>query len=410
MALTAVQKEVSDDPNRFKVIVAGRRWGKSHLSMHEMAKFARFGGRKVFYVAPTYRQAKQILWDELKNKLIQCRWAKKINESELTITLVNNSKIYLRSSDNPDSLRGVAIDFLVMDEVAMIDPKTWTEVLRPALSDRGGHAMFITTPKGKNWIYDLWSGAHNQENWSAFSYTTLEGGHVDESEIESARQELDEKSFRQEYMASFETYQGNIYYNYDPARNVEKRVIDLAKNEIIHIGFDFNVTPLVATIARVVGNDIHVFDEIKMDGSNTYEMCEEIVRRYPDNRIFAYPDATGQARKTSSNTTDHNIMRQNGFIIKAGRVNPPVKDRIAAVNASLLSASGEVKLTISPNCKNIIKCISSQTYKEGTLVPDKNGSIDYSHLNDALGYLVNFINPIRRPHAEHQGPTVWQMF
>ena len=153
--------------------------------MNEMAKFARFPNKKIFYVAPTYRQAKQILWDDLKAKMINCRWAKKINESDLTITLVNGSKIHLRSADNADSLRGISIDYLVMDECAMIDHKTWTEVLRPALSDRQGHAMFITTPKGRNWIYDLWQGAHTQHDWKPFSYTTLEGGNVPEEEIEA---------------------------------------------------------------------------------------------------------------------------------------------------------------------------------------------------------------------------------
>ncbi len=149
MPLSDVQKTVSDDTNRFKVVVAGRRWGKSWLSMHEMAKHARFPGKKIFYVAPTYKMCKQILWDDIKAKFIRCRWAKKINESDLTITLINGSKIYLRSGDNPDNLRGVSMDFLVMDEAAMIDSKMWTEVCRPALSDRQGHAMFILHHKAK---------------------------------------------------------------------------------------------------------------------------------------------------------------------------------------------------------------------------------------------------------------------
>lgn len=406
MALTPVQKEVSDNPSRFKVIVAGRRWGKTHLSMNEIAKFARYPNKKVFYVAPTYRQAKQILWDDLKAKLLACNWARKINESDLTIVLVNGSKIHLRSADNPDSLRGISIDFLVMDEAAMIDFKTWTEVLRPALSDRQGHAMFITTPKGRNWIYDLWTGAHTQENWTAFSYTTLDGGNVPPEEIEAAKSELDEKSFRQEYEATFETYAGMIYYNWNPGANVERRPVDdIPRNEILHVAMDFNVTPLVAGIARITGNEIHFIDEIVMDGSNTYEMADELNSRYPNNRMWVYPDASGQARKTSSNTSDHNILRQAGMTIKARGINPPVKDRIAAMNASLKSANGEVKLTIDPKCKQIIKCISNQTYKEGTQVPDKTSGLD--HMNDAVGYLVHWINPIKRPTQEHKGPELF---
>ena len=408
MALTDPQKTVSDNPARFKVIVAGRRWGKSHLSMNEMAKFARFPNKKIFYVAPTYRQAKQILWDDLKAKMINCRWAKKINESDLTITLVNGSKIHLRSADNADSLRGISIDFLVMDECAMIDHKTWTEVLRPALSDRQGHAMFITTPKGRNWIYDLWQGAHAQNDWMPFSYTTLEGGNVPAEEIEAAREDLDERSFKQEYEASFINYQGQIYYNWDPMLHLQHKPVVIPRHEILHVAMDFNIDPLVAAVCRINGDEIHVIDEININGSNTMEMAEELKRRYPDNRIWVYPDASGQARKTSSNTSDHNILRAAGFTLKVKGINPPVKDRLAAVNASLKSGTGQVRLTVEPKCKNVISCISKQTYKEGTQIPDKSSGFD--HFNDALGYLVHWVNPIKRPVERSKGPELFGHF
>ena len=408
MPLSEVQQEVSNNDSRFKVVVAGRRWGKSWLSMHEMAKYARFPNSKIFYVAPTFAMCRQILWDDLKEKFIRCKWAKKINESNLTITLVNGSQIYLRSADNPDNLRGVSMDYLVMDECAMIGQKMWTEVCRPALSDKQGAAMFITTPQGKNsWVYDLWQGAHTQENYSAFQYTTLDGGQVLPEEIEAARNELDERSFRQEYEASFETFAGSIYYNFSTKDNIKAVDTDFKKNEILHVAMDFNVSPLVAAIARVNGNEITVIDEIQMHGSNTFEMAAELLNRYPDNRIWVYPDASGQARKTSSNTSDHHILRNSGFTLKVKNINPPVKDRIASVNASLKAQDGSVKLVIAPNCKHLIKCISSQTYKEGTQVPDKSSGTD--HFNDALGYLVHWINPIGRiqPESEQRGPQIW---
>lgn len=400
MPLSDVQKEVSNNPSRFKVVVAGRRWGKSWLSMHEMAKYARFPNSKIFYVAPTYRMCRQILWDEIKEKFIRCRWAKKINESDLTITLVNGSQIYLRSGDNPDNLRGVSMDYLVMDEAAMIDQKMWTEVCRPALSDRQGGGMFITTPQGKgSWIYDLWQGAHSQENWSAFQYSTIAGGNVPQEEIDAARSELGEREFKQEYEASFETFAGSIYYNWDSSLHIKKQDVNFNKNEILHVGMDFNVSPLVAMIARVNGNEISVIDEICMHGSNTFEMVEELLNRYPNNRLWVYPDASGQARKTSSNTSDHHILRNAGFVLKVRNINPPVKDRIASVNASLKAVDGTVKLTVDPKCKNLIKCISSQTYREGTQIPDKSSGLD--HMVDSCGYLVHWVNPIRRNKPEH---------
>lgn len=400
MPLSEVQKTVSDDPSRFKVVVAGRRWGKSWLSMHEMAKHARFPGKKIFYVAPTYKMCKQILWDDLKEKFIRCRWAKKINESDLTITLINGSKIYLRSGDNPDNLRGVSMDFLVMDEAAMIDSKMWTEVCRPALSDRQGSAMFITTPQGKgSWIYELWQGAHNQKDWFPYQSTTLDGGNVTPEEIEQARNELDEKSFRQEYEASFESYAGSIYYNWDSSVHIQTQDKNLERNEILHVGMDFNVSPLVAVITRVKDGNISVIDEIVMEGSNTFEMAEELTNRYPNNRLWVYPDASGQSRKTSSNTSDHHILRNAGFLLKVKNINPQIKDRIASVNASLKTTDGTVKIHVDPKCRHLIKCISGQTYKPGTQIPDKSSGLD--HAVDAFGYLVHWINPIRRDKPQH---------
>lgn len=402
MPLTEPQRQIFDSDARFRVVVAGRRFGKTFLSMWEIAKFARYPNRKIFYIAPTYRQAKQIIWEDLKQQLVHKRWAKKINESDLSITLVNNTKIYLRSSDNPDSLRGVSMDFMIMDEAAMIDPRMWQEICRPALSDKQGHGLFITTPRGMNWIYDLYTDAGHLEDYESFTFTTLDGGNVPAEEVEAAKRELDEKSFRQEYLATFETYAGLIYYNWDAKTNVTNHAPEVTDRTLLHIGMDFNVTPLVACIATVVDDEITVFDEIRMDGSNTFEMAEEIRNRYPNNRIWCYPDASGQARKTSSHTSDHRILQQAGFTIKAKGNNPPVRDRIASVNANLKSAEGDIRLRITPNCKNVIRCISSQSYKEGTLVPDKSSDTD--HMNDALGYLVHWINPIRAPKAVNTGP------
>lgn len=398
MPLTPAQNKIFNDPARFRVVSAGRRFGKSFLSTYEIARIARYGNKNIFYIAPTYRQAKQIMWDHMKAEFGKRNWIKRVNESDLAITLVNNSKISLRSADNPDSLRGVSLDYAVLDEAAYMKKETWTEVIRPALSDKQGGALFITTPKGRNWIYDMFVNAQIYDDWSAHQYTTLDGGNVPAEEVEAAKRELDDRTFRQEYEATFETYSGLIYYNFDPARNVTPTTDEINERTLIHAAIDFNVQPMSCALATVRGNDIHIFDEIVLDSSNTYELAEEINRRFPANRIWAYPDASGQARKTSSNTSDHNILRQAGFTLKVGRINPPVRDRIAAVNSSLFSASAEVKLTVAPKCKEVIRGFTNQVYKEGTMIPDKDSGFD--HMMDSVGYLVNWINPIKRPEPE----------
>jgi len=150
MSLNAGQQLVAASPARFKVVIAGRRWGKTHLALRELARVARMPYRNCWYIAPTYRMCKQILWEPLKAKLSGLNWVAKINESDLTIVLRNGSRISLRGADNPDSLRGVSLDVAIFDEFAWIDDAAWTSVIRPTLSDRKGSAMFISTPMGRN--------------------------------------------------------------------------------------------------------------------------------------------------------------------------------------------------------------------------------------------------------------------
>jgi hypothetical protein len=220
MPLNAGQQAVSASESRFKVVIAGRRWGKTWLATRSLARAVREPNRRAWYIAPSYRMARQIVWDALKWRLQDLKWVQKINESELTITLRNNSTISLRGADNPDSLRGVGLDFVVMDEFAMIDEKAWTEVLRPTLSDRNGSAMFISTPMGtSNWAYDLYNRAQSDPAWSSWTFRTIDGGNVSAEEIEQARRDLSDRQFRQEYEATFETYSGRIYYNFDRTCN-----------------------------------------------------------------------------------------------------------------------------------------------------------------------------------------------
>ena len=135
-------------------------------------------------ICPSYRQAKQIAWVKLKNILKDLKWVRKVNEAELTIELKNGSRICLRGADNKDSLRGVGIDFMVLDECADIDETAWTEVLRPTLSDTKGSAVFCGTPKGMNWFHDLYQRGQDpsEQEWSSYQFTTLDGGFVEATE------------------------------------------------------------------------------------------------------------------------------------------------------------------------------------------------------------------------------------
>ena len=407
MPLSKPQETIANDTHRFICVVAGRRFGKTHLSIRQLCYHAKEPDRNVWYVAPTYKQAKQIVWRKLKNKLQDLRWTKKVNETELTIELKNGSLISLKGADNADSLRGVGLDYLILDEFADIEPEAWYEVLRPTLADKEGGALFIGTPKGiGNWAHEIYSmPTENPEQWSSYQFTTIDGGNVKPEEIEAARRDLDERTFRQEFLATFETYAGRIYYAFERKGNVVE--ITDYNTDIILVGADFNCNPMSAVVAVRKGDVLYVIDEIKMYSSNTHELADEIRARYPRSKVWAYPDPAGAARSTKSQgQTDHTILQNAGFVVKAPRSHTPVRDRINAVNSRLCDSNGIRNLLIHPKCKTLIECLERQTYKEDTQQPDKESG--YDHMNDALGYLVDYLFPIKRNiEKDPYAPRMW---
>lgn len=394
MPLSPAQQTIAQDKTRFRVVVAGRRFGKTHLAIRTLAEWAHLPDREVWYIAPTYKQAKMIAWKKLKKKLIDLKWVNKVNESELSILLKNGSTISLKGADNFDNLRGAGLDGLILDEFASIDPAAWYETLRPMLSDKGGRALFIGTPAGLNWAYDIYQNyLEDRVNWSSYQFTTIEGGNVPLEEIEQARKDLDERTFRQEYMASFETFTGRVYYSFSRSENVrEPTELDTST---LYVGMDHNIDPMTAVIAVRQGETLYVIDEIRLFSSNTKEAVDEITSRYPKSKIFCYSDPAGHQRKTSAGgLTDVLILQNSGWIVKTPRHHTPVRDRINAVNSRLCSSAGQRHLYIAPKCKYTIEGLERQTYKEGSSQPDKDSG--YDHLNDALGYMIDFLWPIKR--------------
>lgn len=407
MRLSRPQQTISESEARFRVAICGRRFGKTFLAINEIGKIARFPNKLIYTVYPTYRQAKTVLWTQLCTRLRDINWVKKVNETDLTIILKNNSRISLRGADNFDSLRGVGLDAVIMDEFQLTDQRAWTEVLRPTLSDKQGSALFIGTPYGTaNWAYDLYQRGLDvtEHEWESFQYTTIDGGNVPESEIESARRDLDIRTFRQEYLATFEDYANRIFYAFDRKENVREYTEPVPAQ--IFVGMDFNVGGMSATMFARHGDIIHAFDEIYLPSSNTQEVAEEIRRRYPTQRIVVYPDPAGAARKTSaaSGVTDHVILRNAGFVVRVPHAHNPVRDGINAVNSKLCSAAGVRTFFVSPRCKKTIESLDKHCYKEGTAIPDKDSGHD--HFTDAVRYYIDYDFPVKRDAAPYT-PQRW---
>ena len=206
------QQEVFNDKTRFKIIAAGRRTGKSRLAAWMLIIYALQADKgHVFYVAPTQGQARDIMWAtllELAHPII-----KSSHINNLQITLINGATISLKGADRPETMRGVSLKFLVMDEYADMKPEVWETILRPALADQKGDAMFIGTPMGRNHFYDLYQYGEfsDDDTYKAWHFTSYDNPLLDPSEIDVAKKSMSSYAFRQEFLASFEALGSELF-------------------------------------------------------------------------------------------------------------------------------------------------------------------------------------------------------
>lgn len=210
------QQEVFGDYSRFKVIAAGRRTGKSRLAAWLLIinGLSETKGQ-VFYVAPTQGQARDIMWSlllELGHTVIASS-----HVNNLQIKLINGTTIALKGSDRPETMRGVSLKFLVMDEYADMKPEVWEQILRPALADQKGSALFIGTPMGRNHFYELYNYSKLSEDvdFKGWHFTSYDNPLLDPKEIKSAEKSMSRYSFRQEFLASFEAQGSELFKEED---------------------------------------------------------------------------------------------------------------------------------------------------------------------------------------------------
>ena len=207
------QQKVFADTTRFKIVTAGRRCGKSRLSAVSLLIEGLNcpEGSSVMYIAPTIGQARTIIWDLLHDLGRQVIKSSHVNNLE--ITLVNGRKILVRGADNPDSLRGVSLTYVVLDEAAFIKQDIWEKVIRASLSDKKGRALFISTPSGRNWFYDIYKLGKEETDheWRSWLFTTEDNETIDPKEVEAAKRTLSSFAFKQEYLASFDNAGSDIF-------------------------------------------------------------------------------------------------------------------------------------------------------------------------------------------------------
>ena len=377
------RKEILYDKHRYKCIVSGRRWGKTMFSIIWLLypEFKHNERRWIIY--PTYRQAKMVAWSTLKQFFKNQNV--KINETELSITLDNGSTVELKGADaSADKIRGVSLNRVVLDEYAFMKESVWSEVIQPMTVQEKAEALFVGTPNGlQNHFYDMFVKGQSENNeLKSWQFTTIEGGWIDQEEIERAKKNLDARTFKQEYEASFESVQNKAAYNFN--RNVHVKTLDISPRQFW--GVDFGVASYMTAvkICEYVDGSIYVFDEIGLQNSNTFELAKLMQQKGPG--LPVYPDPAGMARTSNSTKSDHAILRESGFSVISKKANPTQKDRLNALNKKLENANGDVELYINPKCKNTIRDLELTTIDQGRIVKTET----LSHFLDGLMYPVEY--------------------
>jgi hypothetical protein len=263
--LTRKQGEIFQSSSRYLVLVAGRRFGKTVLAIAWLvAEVARRApGSLGYYVAPYRVMAKAIAWEMLLKATREIRVAK--NESELTVTLRGARRIALKGADDPETLEGVGLVAVVMDEFGRMKLDAWQKSIRPALSDQRGRALICGKPRGHNHLKDFFERGQDTRHpeWRSWLYRTIDGGHVPAADVAEARGQLPAKVYRQEYEATFETVAGRVYDGFERRTHVVPAATVPQKFRHIVVGVDWGFVHPGAMLAmgETGGGDRYLFEE-----------------------------------------------------------------------------------------------------------------------------------------------------
>lgn len=332
------QREIAHHPARFKVVACGRRWGKTTLGLRMCALLAQ-RGRQVWWVAPTYSHSFQP-WRILKRALFD-KWVYKL-ESERFIELPGGGTLTVKSAEEPDSLRGVGLDFLVIDEAAFVVEEAWTAALRPALSDRGGKALLISTPRGRNYFWRLYQHGQDEQvkEWQSWRFPTSANHLIPPEEIEDAKSMLPERIFNQEYLAEFLPGGGEVFRNVRGAAIAPTDAEPIKKHYYV-MGVDFGRYQdftACAVIDMTAGQMVALDRFSGINWSVQRMRIAALARRWDARQILAEANAMGEPNIEALRAEGLPVM---GFVTTA-KTKPPLIE-------SLVKALEEVELQILPD-------------------------------------------------------------
>lgn len=426
--LNSWQSEAWNDNHRFRVVCAGRRAGKSTFAQLSVINWASKEVGLYWIVAPTYVQAKQIHWQGIQHYVPQKLIAKK-NEAELSIEFINGSKIQLKSAENPDSLRGVKLRGLVVDEVASIRnwPWLWQEVLRATLTDYEAPAIFIGTPKGFNHFYELFEeGQIEGSIYKSFRFTSYDNPYIPKQEVDQAKKELTEDNFAQEYLADFRKYTGLVYKEFQRELNVIESLV-VPDSWEIYRAFDFGSTnPTVCLWIAVDSDDNWFIIAEHHESGKTIDYHAGIVNanQYSGHVVQSYGDPSGAQIITEfaqrgiyitpalkETGTSFNSWVRFGIEKVAEKLKSQPGHKVEKVQQR---GNGVPRLFVFNSCINTIREFETYRWQEKSVtqaqdlnepdVPEKAND----HAMDALRYFAVSYVKLSRPNKPYT-PTKWSL-
>ena len=389
---------------KYPALVAGYGSGKTYaFVLKALAELGRNPGKTILLAEPVYPMVRDVLQPTLEEILREVGFDYTYRASEMKYVVrwkTGHGTLLLRSAENWRRWAGLNLAGFGIDEASLLkDDGAWKMGLSRLRDGYHLTGWTTTTPEGFNWVWNEWAN-EVKEGYELIQARSTDNKHLPQEFIDSLYENYDEKLIKAYINGEFVNLQfGQTYYSFDRQKNTGEVRYDQKKE--IKIAMDFNIDPFCAVLLQEYDTypKIRVFDEIRLSHSGegdlmTTRMAKHIKAKYPQCRKFVvYPDPAGQARKTSSQWTDHSLLRKENFIVRVKKQAPSVSDSVNSVNNAMKT------IKISSNCKNFILDLEQVTNKEGTREIDKSNK-NLTHFTDAFRYYVDYEHPCRKPKTK----------
>ena len=419
-----------DQAHRYHTVNCSRGWGKSYLAgaaavtaaleLQELPAWV--PDKTVWLIAPTFEQVVDVYFPMMMYQFGLNVYCPDASKQQGIIRFPNNTTLRMISYEAIERMRGKGAYFVVWDEVSSchrgIEPRdAWESVIKPCIVTRWspkmaaqygarspGRALIISTPKGFNYFHDLCMMHELDPEWAYSHYDYTKSPRLDVTEIEKIRENTDPIKFASEYLASFKESGANLFYMFDRKEHVRSDLMDFQPGEVVHAAIDFNVGRQHTSFGAVRGGQVQWLDETA-GHPDTEQLAAAIKGKYPNNKVVAFPDPSGKARKTSATVgrTDFTILQSAGIEVLAKSSAPPIVDTVNCVNRLLKNANGRVNMYVHSRCRHLIASFERTVWVDNnpnTAMIDKRGN--WEHPTDGVRYFADYLFPISGGAARSQ--------